>query len=284
MKNLFIFQALALTLSACSAGSSNNIFSNGEPVSSTIVSRQVQVSDFSGLTVYLPAKITYTSGSESLSVSAPENVMDELQFNVKDDNLEIKLKNGAPQFRDDLKINISISSDALERLQLYSASSFAAKSLESDKLKCKIYGASKFNVDNITAPDVDFEIGGASNIMIGNMETSSADIDVYGASNVSVGKLIAVDTDVEISGASSSKINDLECNRLTAEISGASKAEFRGIEATVLSCEASGASTLTLSGKAHTAGLEASGASSINARHFSCPNLSKSTYGASSIH
>ncbi len=264
MKKFFIFPVIALALSACSAGNSNSIFSNGEPVSPTIVSRQVQVPDFSGLAVYVPAKITYTSGAESsLSVSAPENVMDELQFKVKDNHLKIEYKNNAPQFRGDTKINIRISSGAMEGLELYSACSFAARSLESNRLNCEIYGASSFKVDNIASPGVALEIGGASTVLIGSIETPSADIEISGASNISVGKLTAVDADVVITGAST--------------------AVFRGIDATVLTGEAYGASKLILSGKAQTADLEAGGSSSIGISGFSCPNLTKSAGGASSI-
>lgn len=284
MKNFFIFPVIALALSACSAGNSNSIFSNGEPVSSTIVSRQVQVPDFSGIAVYVPAKITYTSGAESsLSVSAPDNVMDELQFKVKDNHLKIEYKNNAPQFRGDTKINIKISSGAMEGLELYSACSFATRSLESVKLNCEIYSASSFKVDNIESPGVALEIGGASTVQIGSIETTSADIEISGASNISVGKLTAVNADVETSGASSTKINGMECNQLTAEVSGASTAAFRGIDASVLSGEAYGASKLSLSGKAQTAELEAGGSSSISISGFSCPNLTKSAGGASFI-
>lgn len=227
-------------LTACNINVGNSI---GSDVSEDYGSETLSVTEFSQVQVGLPAAVTYSTGSATVTVSAPDNVMPWIDVTQDGDVLIAKWKKDAPNFKVNCSITISMSSQTLNYVDIGGACSFTADDLKAENFGVEVSGASKFEGGTVTAGKVSCEASGASKITL--------------------------------EGVSATKC--------VVEVSGASRASLSAIDTQVLNVEVSGASSASLSGKCGNASLEASGASSINAKELSASSVSKDTSGASSI-
>lgn len=239
MKKIAALLCLA-ALTACKITTGNPF---GTETSEDFGTETLRVTDYSQVRVDVPAAVTYTTGTPSVTVSAPDNVMPWIVVTQDGDEVIAKWKKDAPNFKGNFSITISMSSQTLSYVEISGACSFTADDLTAENFGVEVSGASKFEAGTVTAGKVSAEASGASKITLAGVSASKCVVDV----------------------------------------SGASKASLSAIDAQVLDVEVSGASSATLTGKCDKASLEASGASSINAKELSAGSVSKDASGASSI-
>ncbi len=240
MKKIASLFCLA-ALTACNITTHNSF---GTDTSEDFGSETLRVTEFSQVRIGVPAAVTYTTGNSSVSVTAPDNVMPWIEVTQQGEELSARWKKGAPNFKGNCSITISISSQMLNSVEIGGACSFTAGVIKAEYFSLEVSGASRFESGTITAGRVSAEVSGASRITLAGVSASKCEL----------------------------------------EVSGASKANLSDINTLVLDVEASGASSAVLAGQCDKATYEASGASSINAKELSAAkSVSKDASGASSI-
>jgi hypothetical protein len=178
------------------------------------------------------------SGEYGVTVSADDNVIENVQVTEEGNNLKIGLKT-TPRLGS-LTLKTVVTMPDLRGLTISGASHGTISGFYSvNDINIKVSGAGKVS-GNITADGVDFNISGASTVVL---EGSANNVvaDVSGASRLNLVDFLVNNADVTLSGASSGTVN--LSGKLDANLSGASKLTYIG-EPVMGNINTSGASTL----------------------------------------
>lgn len=196
------------------------------------------ISGFTELEVSGAFEIVLTQGnSESLTIEADENIMDNIKTRITGNTLEIYTKGTIRNYR---VMRVYITFKQLESIDLSGAVKVTAdQSLQFDRLDLDISGACTIEFD---------------------MEADRLDLDLSGASKLYLNGY-ANYMEADCSGSSKLMLSGLKTKRISFESSGASTAEFWVTES--LDVESSGASNVRYKGNPATVNVENSGASSV---------------------
>ena len=207
--------------------------------SGTVVSRTIDVGEFSALQVSHAFTVNVTPGSgRELTVRVDDNLVDSLDIAVSDDTLRIAL---------DPDIDVG---DATLEAHL-TAPSFGT---------IEASGSSTITfAEGFAAPSLDVTLSGASRLQ-GALDADAGAMHLSGASIVSLSGTVGT---LVVTASGASRLGDLglTVDELSIDLSGASTAEL-SVPGT-LSASASGASTLRYAGSPSVERSETAEASSI---------------------
>ncbi|MBQ6045546.1 MAG: DUF2807 domain-containing protein [Bacteroidales bacterium] len=229
MKRIYTIALSAAMLAAATSCTfvrvNPNAFSKGDfeyiEGSSNLQSKSYTVPQFTGIDTFISADIEYsmTEGDPSVTIEAPDNLIDKLNLKVEDGVLKVR-------FDDDRHysfktIRVKASSSTLEALSIRGAGDFDARS----GIDCK-----RFNVDVQGAGDVDMaglrcegdlniDVRGAGDITVSGLSCQKVKVDVQGAGDVDLsGK--AESADLSIQGAGDIDITRLEVVNVSSSVAG----------------------------------------------------------------
>lgn len=224
MKKIFNFSILTLailsSLCSCRFVKINHLLTNQLNGEGEMVTRTIDVPEFTGILCYMPAKIEYRqSDSTSLEISAQENILEYTQHFVdKDGRLQIT-RNGKNMGRMETMI-IRLSSPSLKKVELG--------------------GAGEFNApEGITAEELEIENAGATSVNIVGLHARKLDLECAGAGSFDVSKIDCEDVEVEIAGACSATLAG-KAKTVSVEISGVGTVDIRNLEREKLKTEKNG--------------------------------------------
>ena len=226
-KNLFILSAIVLF-----AFGSCNKFA-GDPVSKDFIVE----GSYTKLNVDNAFDVTVSDEVSVITVTAGENIMQNVVVQIVDNTLKIHLKPLTSNYGSDLKAVVPYNAE-LTSVDLSGASEFHSEyGLYGEDVEVELSGASDFYCD-IMADEVEVNLSGASDFH-GNIEADEAKIHLSGSSDFE-GDLIANEIDADLSGSSDIK-SYVSATDLNLDMTGASDATFEGRVAT-LKIDLSGAS------------------------------------------
>jgi hypothetical protein len=199
------------------------------------------------------------SDTFSVSITADDNLFDNIQVSREGETLKIGLKRAIPSFR---TLKAEITMPDLYELKLSGATRGTIKGFSStEDFDLELSGASSLDISDMAAGDIKFEISGASRVSgditasgdarvdlsgasKAELEGSASDIVIaaFGASRVELDNFPVNNADVTLGGASRATVN-LD-GKLDAALSGASKLSYIG-EPTMGDINTSGGSTLS---------------------------------------
>jgi hypothetical protein len=221
----------AISFSGCSAVV--RVTGKGE-----LVGKNYDYKDFTR--VEISAAIKYEvrqSDNFSITVSAPENIIEHMDIYQTGDRLHIGIKPGE-FFNIDTSVTVTLP--RLDELAVSGSCKGTATGFNSDSnLAIRVSGASNLNM-GIKAGQTGLDISGSSRIT-GNLTSADTQIRLSGASNLNMA-LKTGKTDMEISGSSNAG-GTLQALDSRLKLSGASNCEFSG-SAAVTSIDASGSSKM----------------------------------------
>jgi hypothetical protein len=207
--------------------------------SGRIVSRDVEVSAFTGLEVSATFAVTvFVGDAPAVNVRADDNLIDLLDVGVQGSTLRIGLEPDTQVASATLQADVVVTS--LDSLVVSGASVVRLS-------------------DGLDADSLSVELSGASSI-IGPVQIGDGTLVLSGASRATLSGS-ATSLSVEASGASELGSRDLSIGDATIDLSGASHAEVT-VTGT-LSAGAAGASTILYAGSPTVSRSETSGASTI---------------------
>ena len=178
------------------------------------------------------------SDSYNVSITADDNVLEEVEVTKEGDTLKIGLRTNSSQ--ESVTLRAEVTMPDLRGLVVSGASHGTVSGFSSMKnLDINVSGASTVTGD-ATAGDADFQISGASTI---RLEGSAFNMvaNVSGASHFNLDDFVVSNANVTFSGASNGEVNIT--GKLDADLSGESKLSYSG-EPTIGTINISGESKL----------------------------------------
>lgn len=200
---------------------------SGEPINgSGVLAQETRpVAGFDKVRLEAPCVLEIVQGdSESLEVSAEDNLLVHLLTEVQADTLTIRLERGysySPTEPMLLKLQVK----DLEELRVSTAGEALISGLETDRLNLEASGAGKFTLEDITAEELIIQVSGAGTITASG-EVNSLIVEISGASTLDAGDLRAQSARIEISGMGKATL--WAVNKLNSSISGAGTVSYYG--------------------------------------------------------
>jgi hypothetical protein len=210
-------------------------------VSGEVTRVQVNLTGFTGLKVAssFSAFVTFSDTEEKIIVEANEDIQNLVVVEIKDNNLEIKLKKQT-NIRGNATMNVYITT---KNINYYLATGASRITLESE----------------LIAESAKIDLSGAS-IFSGQLNTDNLELEAEGASQIDIfGK--TGEFKAELSGGSGLLNYDFLVKNLTIALSGASNAQLAVSES--IKIDAAGASSLTYEGAALVTEKHLTGASQL---------------------
>ena len=230
IKYIFMAVLLATMVSSCTFVHVNSdIFTNithggGTKVvaSNVYTTSDYEVPDFDRMDIYLTADVTYemTEGEPSVSIYAPENLMDYLHFSVNNGCLMV-------QYSENIRVNslkelkINIQSSTLKEVNILGAGDVDIPSkLVCDSFEVSVKGAGDVEVNSLQAlGEVKILIQGAGDIDINHVECDAVTALIQGAGDVDIAGRCNT-ADLTIQGAGDIDVRGLECEDVSSKVQG----------------------------------------------------------------
>jgi hypothetical protein len=229
MKTVIAISLAAATLAAassCTFIKVNPAAFNGGHVeyvmgSSNLETKTYTVPQFTGIDSSISADIFYTmtGGEPTVTVEAPENFLDNLNFKVVDGILKVRFDDEKQySYR---SIHIKVSSATLESLDIRGAGDFDARNgIDCKSLDINVQGAGDVDIDDLRCEgDVNIAVRGAGDIGVRGLSCQKVKVEVMGAGDVDLAGE-AASADLSIKGAGDIDISRLKVEDVSTSVSG----------------------------------------------------------------
>ena len=188
--------------------------------SKDLVTRTYNVPQFTGISDMISADVEYsmTDGEPSVTVEAPDNFIDKLNFKVEDGILLVRFDDNNKYTMG--KITVKASSATLERLSILGAGDFDCDDLACASLDVDVNGAGDVTFDNVRCEgDVSVAIRGAGDIDLTGLSCKKVSVDIMGAGDV---RLVgaAESASLSIKGAGDIDASRLDCEKVSTSVAG----------------------------------------------------------------
>jgi hypothetical protein len=202
------------------------------------VSEERDVDEFSRITLSGIGTLYITQdGHGPLRVEAGTRLIDRIKTDVRGDTLHIEYDTEFWTFLTRVgDVDLEVSVDELERIDLSGAGGIEIGELEADRLKIIVSGAGNIEIEELDAEELEIEVDGAGSITLegvvdeqelrisgagdydaADLESDYATIDMSGAGSAAV--WVERELDVDVSGAGS--VSYYGNPRVTQDITGA---------------------------------------------------------------
>jgi Putative auto-transporter adhesin, head GIN domain len=177
------------------------------------------VTDFTGIQIALPSKVTLRQGnSESVVIETDDNILPEIETVVESGNLKIRPreKNGRLKTK---TLNVTVNFKSIERLSAAGAGEVRADSIKVEKLKVSVAGSGNVRIQSIEADTLNFSIAGSGDFNAGG-NAKSVDASIAGSGALDIGRLQTQAIKLSIAGSGSSTVWAKESLKLSVAGSG----------------------------------------------------------------
>ena len=183
MKKVVILLLCVMALMSCHFHvSGSNLI---EP-SDNIVTKEYQMSPFKAIVshVFTTVEIIQSDEKDGLVVlTAPENYIELIKFNDKDERLNIGYNKDNINI-DGHHVNITIYTSNLQMIKNSGAASISLDSLDTDKLDIQNSGVGSFRLNNVLADQVTVGCSGVGSIRAKDLKSKNVDAHVSGVGGI----------------------------------------------------------------------------------------------------
>jgi hypothetical protein len=180
------------------------------------------VPQFTGIDSSVPADIDYymTDGEPTIKVTAPDNILAKLKFDVENGILKVYFEDGNQRINvGSSGIKVIASSSTLESLSIRGAGDFDADYLKCSGFNVEVSGAGDITLGSVICGDLSIAVRGAGDIDVAGLECRTVKVDVAGAGDVVLaGK--ADSANLSIRGAGDIDARRLDCPDIVSNVSG----------------------------------------------------------------
>jgi hypothetical protein len=203
-------------------------FTGGVKGSGKIEAETRKVTDFTAVSINYPAVVVIRQGgSESVRVEADDNLLPQLDTQVRGDTLLIQNgeRDRSKRVHPSQTVKITITVKDLRELDFSTAGTVRGEGLEAERLEVALSGAGEVTLTDLNVQQLDCRLSGAGNIHAdGTAEKVNVQIDGFGSFYGD--ELESVEAEVGINGAGSANLRVKE--NLVAEINGAGSVGYYG--------------------------------------------------------
>ncbi|MBO4840097.1 MAG: DUF2807 domain-containing protein [Bacteroidaceae bacterium] len=198
-----------------------------------IVEETLELPAFNSIDAEGVVCIVYTQDSTcSVRVRANEKCMSAYKYEVRKDELNVKLKDGTSNFNKKTPgIILYVTAPSLDGVDFSGGGKvkLVGEINLPGKMELELNGACHLIVDSLSVGSFDLETNGASSCSLNNITTKEdIEIEINGAGNINA-NVFCQDLRVELNGASQGVFTG-ECKKLICEENGASKVDFSNLK------------------------------------------------------
>lgn len=184
-----------------------------------------EIGDVTSVVLNTAGDLTITEGAPSLTIHAPEAVLDLLTANVSGGVLELDRRPGPwPLNFGNADVRYELTVPSLDGIEVNGAGDVDA-TVSSDDLVIDVSGAGDVEVDGIEASSVTVTLSGAGDVSLSGT-ADSLTVEIDGIGEVDADELEVVDAEVDISGTGDAHVH--ATGTLRADISGLGSVRHRG--------------------------------------------------------
>ena len=211
---LFLSTVATTVLAASLTGS-------GRPVTETRA-----VSGFTGIGFSIPGHLELTQGdTESLVITADDNVLPEIQTVVEKGTLKIRfVKDNLST--SNITVRVKVTARTLEHLAVGGAGDISAGAIKAGKLSLSVGGSGNIVVASLVASDLSAQVGGSGNITVKGGTTDTLSTSVGGSGNVTTTRLAARKASVNVGGSGNASLWASES--LSINVAGSGNVRYYG--------------------------------------------------------
>jgi len=184
------------------------------------------VSNFSQLTLSLPAIITLSQGTtESLTITADDNILPLLSTRVVNNELVVEGdRNRGFSTTKEIKIRVTVKS--LNSVKIKGSGDVFSDQFKGDKLDIAIEGSGDVKFKEIHADQLRIAITGSGDVAIGNVESQSVESKIQGSGDIRLGALRAGQVSITLNGSGDVSAGG-SADKVAIEISGSGDVHAR---------------------------------------------------------
>ena len=187
--------------------------------SSDYVTKSFNVADFDGITSNAPCEVVYTMGATSVTVEAPDNVIENIMVYTEDRTLNIQFDK--VRIRNLKHIKVMVSSRTLQRLNANGTLEFSAPDgIGAEDFEAKVNGVADIDIDGLVARTVKVGVNGTADAVIHGLECDSVTVQINGAGDCEISGRAGYG-DFTVNGAGSIDIRRLNLDKIDSVIRGA---------------------------------------------------------------
>ncbi len=259
---------MALLLTSCFTMSGGNVSVNNGADSEATVKKQVKIGEFKEIEASRGIKIVFTQGKNSgvASIATTPSAEKYLKVIVKDNTLEAYYET-SDNYPKEIKgpSIITVSSPILTGVELSSAASLEIQGIfkSTNSLNLDMSSAASFKANSIDCIKLGIDGTSASTISIDNLK-GNLNVDLSSAASLSINSIDANNISLGSSSASKIDIDNVKAKKIIAEATSTSKINLDNIVATSISADASSASKIKLAGKTQRLNHDSSSAAKVN--------------------
>lgn len=196
--------------------------------SGEIKSETRKLADVETVSLEYPANVTIKQGtSNSIAITADDNLLKQISTDVKDGRLEIT--NNERDWNDRVKptetVEIVITLKDVSKISFPSAGSLLVTNLKTDSLQLTVSGAGEVTLTDLKVNSLDVNLSGAGSIQASG-SAASLDVNISGFGEFKGSDLQSQTANVRITGAGSATVWAVK--NLEAHISGAGDINYYG--------------------------------------------------------
>lgn len=221
---LFLTCCLALFTTNCAE--EGYLFQNADAIKGEgdTTERILQLDDFTGIILTTSADVFLTQGNtQSVRVSAQENIIDNLETEVNNGVWKIK---GKKPMRSYKPVNIYITIPDLSLAKISGSGDIEGQSAfrTDNEVNLGISGSGDIELE-IEAPAIDAGMSGSGDIELEG-KTNTFSISISGSGDIDAADLVSEDCEVRVSGSGDVKVHATE--QLNVRVSGSGDVYYRG--------------------------------------------------------
>lgn len=183
-----------------SCGTDDTVLDTAGPT----VDRTIEVSEFDELAVAGPFKVMVADGAPgAIELSGPENVLDNMEVEVEDGELVIKMKKGVRtkwSWDDDSAVTVMMSHNALRGAEIAGSGMIDIAKAAGTDFDGDIAGSGELRIRELAVSAADFSIAGSGDLMVGG-STERLDLSIAGSGEFMNPEFSAKAADISIAGS-----------------------------------------------------------------------------------
>lgn len=194
--------ALAMTVTACSAETSNGKDGTRTVDAGPPASQGFDLTGFTGVEVTGPDDVMIQRGENfSIVARGPRAVIDELEIKRDGDMLSIGRKDSMLRFSGDQAVKVTVVMPTLRAVRLTGSGAIDADAVDGDAVEAVVTGSGDLKVGALNGTRAKLTITGSGDLEVGDGTIAAGDYDVTGSGSIAAGGLAAKTLDVSIAGS-----------------------------------------------------------------------------------
>lgn len=204
--------------------------------SKNYVTKKVNVGSFEGISTSSSVDVIYTqtSGSQSVEIYAPDNLIDYIYARVEDGILKVGFKSPRNNFSisGSHKKEVRVSAPAVKSLQASSSGDVIIKNgLKADKLTLKASSSGDVVGGNISCEDLSASASSSGDVILEKVTCTNLSATASSSGDVEIKSLTATNVAAKSSSSGDVILKDGTCTNATYSASSSGDVEAKGLKA-----------------------------------------------------